>query len=56
MIAANHLDIAAPPAIAAARTSAWNELLAPERKTTIAAVAGFYPDFNFVDEQGRAML
>ena len=52
VIAANHDYIAAVTAIAAARAAARHKLLTPECKTTVAAVAGFYPDLYFVDEQG----
>ena len=47
----HHHHIAAAAAVAAARTAARDELLAAERKTAVAAVAGFHADFYFVDKQ-----
>ena len=38
------IDVAAAAAVAAAGSAARNELLAPERKTAVAAVAGFHRD------------
>jgi hypothetical protein len=46
-------DVAAASAVAAAGAAAWNVLLAPERKTAVAAVAGFHADANFIDEHER---
>jgi hypothetical protein len=46
-------DIASAPAVTAARTTARNILLSPERETAIAAVAGFYQYSCFVEEQHR---
>ena len=53
MLAGHEYHVAAAPAVAAAGTAPGNELLAPERKTAVAAVAGFDLDFNFVDEHGN---
>jgi hypothetical protein len=45
----DHRDIAAPPAVAAARTAARNVLLPPERHAAIPAVARFDRDSYFID-------
>lgn len=50
MLARFEDDVAAAPSIPAAWASARHILLAPERKTAIAAIAGLYRDNNFVDE------
>jgi hypothetical protein len=52
MLAGDHGDVATPTAVAAAGTSARNELLAAKGHAAITAVACFYEDFYFVDEQG----
>jgi hypothetical protein len=43
-------DIAAAAAIATAGTTAGYVLLTPERETAVAAVAGFYQNFYFIDK------
>ena len=43
-----HGDIAAAPAIAAARTAARHVLLAPERKAAVAAIARLHGDSYFI--------
>jgi hypothetical protein len=45
-------DIAAPPAVAAAGSSARNEFLAAKRKTAIAAVARLHADSYFINKHG----
>src|SRR5262249_45565992 len=50
MLAGNEIDIAAAAAIAAARTSARDVLLAPKGQTAIAAVASLYVDPDLVNE------
>jgi hypothetical protein len=52
MLAGRKNHVAAAPAVAAARTAPGDKLLAPERKTPVAAAAGFDLDINFVDEHG----
>jgi len=55
-------DIAASAPIAATGPPPRNEFLAPERKTTVAAVAGFYRNDDFVNkhwnfsEKGKGRL
>ena len=44
------IDAAAVAAIAAGRAAARDVFLAAERDTAVAAVAGFYKDFCFVNE------
>ena len=44
------VDAAAGAAIAAGRSAARNIFFATERNTTVAAVAGFYIDFGFINE------
>jgi len=46
----DHDDVAAASAVAAGGTAAGNELFAAEGHAAIAAVAGFYLDFCFIDE------
>jgi len=53
--ARDHDYIAATPAVAAAGSAARNKLLAPERKTPIAAVSSFNRNLDFVDEQGNCL-
>src|SRR4051812_11953404 len=45
-----HDDVAAAPAIAAARSTARNELLPAEGNAAVAAVAGLDADFRFINE------
>jgi hypothetical protein len=52
MFARNEDDVAAPTSVAATRTTPRNEFLAAKRKTSVAAVAGFDLNLNFVDEHG----
>ena len=47
-------DVTAAAAIASARAAARHELLAPERETPVAAVAGLHQDSYFVDEHKKA--
>src|SRR5271170_4901060 len=51
MLAGDQSHVAAAPAVPAARSAPGDELLPPERKTAVAAVAGFHEDFYFIDEQ-----
>ena len=51
VLARDHHHVTAAPAVAAARTAARDKLLAPERKTAVAAVAGFDGNDDFVYEQ-----
>ena len=51
VVARDHDNIAAAASIAAARTASGHEFLAPERKTSVAAVAGLHLNFDFVNEQ-----
>ena len=46
----DEVDRAALAAVAAIRTAARNELLAPEAESAATAVAGFDVDVDFVDE------
>src|SRR5262249_31448462 len=50
----HHDDVAAAPAIAAARAAARDVLLAPKRKTAVAAVASLDQNSYFVDEHKKA--
>src|SRR5665213_3161711 len=45
-----HDHVATPAAIATRRPAPGDKFLAPERHTTIAAVAGFYTNFCFINE------
>ncbi len=47
-----HHHVAAAAAVAARRAAARHKLLAPEGHAAIAAVAGFYADFCFIDKHG----
>jgi hypothetical protein len=47
----NH--IAAPPAIASARTTLWPILLALERDTALSAMSGPGIDFDLIDKHGK---
>ena len=51
VLAGDHDHVAAVAAVAAAGAAARNELLAPERKAAVAAVAGFDVDVDFIDKQ-----
>ena len=51
MLAGDHGHVAAMPAVAAAGTTARDEFLAAEGHAAVAAIARFYVDFYFVDEQ-----
>ena len=53
VLAGDQDHVAAVAAVAAAGTAAGNEFLAPERKTAVAAVAGFDGDYDFVDKHWR---
>jgi hypothetical protein len=44
------INAAAVAAIAAGRAAARNVFFTPKRDTAVAAVAGFYIDFGFVNE------
>jgi len=46
----DHDDVSAAAAVAAGGTAAGDELFAAEGHAAIAAVAGFYSDFCFIDE------
>ena len=45
-------DVPATATVAAARSAARHELLAPKRNTTVAAVTGLDVDDGFIDEHG----
>ncbi len=45
-----HDDVAAMAAVAAGRAAAGDKFLAPEGHASIATVASFYSNFNFVQE------
>src|SRR6185437_907092 len=49
-LAGFHNDIATASAVSARGTTAWNELFPTECHAAIAAIAGFYTNFGFVDE------
>src|SRR5579859_4131031 len=49
-LAGLHDDVATLAAVAARRSAARDELLAPEGHAAVSAVAGFDFDFGFVDE------
>ncbi len=53
MRAGDHGDVAAAPAIAAARSPARHILLAPERQTAVAAIPGLYADSYLIYEHGE---
>jgi hypothetical protein len=46
-------DVAAVPAIAAARSTARDVLLPPKRKTAVSAIAGLYENSCLIEEQHR---
>ena len=48
-----HDDVAAAAAVAAGGAAAGHKLLAPEGHAAVAAVAGLYADFGFIDEHGK---
>ena len=50
VLARDHHHVAAAPAVAAARAPARHIFLAPERKTTVAAVARLHADSDFINE------
>ena len=50
VLAGDHNHVAAAAAVAAAGSAARDEFLAPERQATVAAVAGFNQDGDFVYE------
>jgi hypothetical protein len=52
VLAGDQSHVAAVASIAAAGTAAGYELLAPERKTAVAAVAGLDVDYNFINKHG----
>ena len=52
-LAGFHDDVAAVAAVAAGGPAARHELLAPEGHAAVAAVAGFHPNFGFVNEHQR---
>ena len=54
VLVGDQVDVAAAAAIAAARPSARDELLPPERQAAIAAVARLHVDSDFVDEHRKA--
>src|ERR1700745_1932394 len=45
-----HDDITAFAPVTARRSPAWNELLAPEGDTAVAAISGFNANFGFINE------
>ena len=49
-LAGFHDDVAAAAAVAAGGAAAGHELLAPEGHAAVAAVAGLYANFGFIDE------
>jgi hypothetical protein len=50
MIAGHHFDVTAFTAIAAAGAATGHKLLAPERQTAVATVAGFNGNNNFINK------
>ena len=48
-----HDHVAATAAVAARGSAAGDELLTAEGHAAVAAVAGFYANFGFVDEHGK---
>jgi len=50
VLARDQYDIAAPASITAAGAAARHVFLAPERKTAVAAIAGFDGNDYFIDE------
>ena len=52
-LAGFHDDVAALAAISAGRAAARNELLPAECHASVAAVAGLYLDFCFIDEHRK---
>ena len=54
VLAGDQDDVAAAAAVAAARSAARDKLLAPERQTAVAAVAGFDRNDDFVDKHEYA--
>ena len=51
-LGADHDDVAAASAVAAGGTAAGDEFFAAEGHAAVAAVAGFYFDFCFIDKHG----
>jgi len=49
----DHDDIAAAASVAAGGTATGDELFAAEGHAAVAAVAGFYANFGFIDEHGK---
>jgi hypothetical protein len=55
-LAGLHDDITALASITAGRSSARDELLAPESHTAVSTVAGFDSNFGFVDEHWTSVV
>ena len=55
-LAGLHDDVAALAAVAARGAAARDELLPAEGHAAVAAVAGFDPDFGFVDEHQKSVV
>src|ERR1700691_595022 len=49
----NHADVAAAPAIAAARAAARNVLLAAKGQAAVPAIPGLHQDASFIDKHGE---
>jgi hypothetical protein len=52
-LAGLHDDVAAAAAVAARGSAAGHKLLPPEGHAAVAAVAGLYANFCFIDEHGE---
>ena len=52
-LGADHDDVAAAASVAAGGTATGDELFAAEGHAAVAAVAGFYANFGFIDEHGK---
>ena len=49
-LAGFHDHVAALAAVPTRRPAAWDELLPPECHAAVSAIAGFHPNFGFVNE------
>src|SRR5271167_2464760 len=52
-LAGLHDDVAAAPAVAARRTAARHEFLAPEGHAAVAPIARLHADSRFINEHGK---
>ena len=51
-----HKNVAATTTVAAGGPAARNKLLAPEGHATVAAVAGLYVDFGFINKHVQSVV